>query len=213
EISKINETESIDIKTLNPASDFLIFELKPVKNRRYPDTTLLIKASAMEWETIDFQIEHIIEQLEGPQVFSEIVVITDRFKGPFLRQYTKPNHIEFENKLIILKDQGYIDKIVFAPLEKKVIEKLFKKWFGYTVEESHCQNQQHLYTTLYGFETCKSDYILQLDSDCIIARINRDVDYLEDMIEIFNKDKKAITVAFNIAKRETKEYHITISNM
>ena len=53
------------------------------------DVTLMIKTCLMEWATIEFQVEHLVKQLEGPSRFHETLVVSDWNLGPFARGYDK----------------------------------------------------------------------------------------------------------------------------
>jgi hypothetical protein len=161
----------------------------------------------MEWQTIDFQIKHIVGQLSAPFHFQEILVITDRYKGPFLRQYTQPNHEAFAEKLADLKAKGWIDEVVYALLDPQSIRTTYIQWFGIESTETHAERGHHIYTQLYGFNQCRGDYILQTDSDCLFARRDYSHDYLEDMMQVFEKDPRAMTVPFKIADRSSVPYH------
>lgn len=206
-IESCHETSDIDTKHLLPSSEFLIFDLKPITMApSSEEVSLLIKASPMEWRTIDFQIRHIVNQLEGPQRFVEKIIITDRHDGPFLRQYDEPNHEEFKEKIEILVRENIVDKVVFAPLDASKVRQTLRRWFDLDSEMTHSEIGQHIFTTLYGFERCEGKYVLQLDSDCIIYRPDRNHDYLSDMIQVLEQNPDALTVSFNTPHSEDIPY-------
>lgn len=205
-VSNVYESEGVDFDLLAPASDFLVLELEPVGLPLKHNTSLLIKVSPIEWRTIDFQIEHIISQLDSPRRFSEVIVVTDLHKGPFLRQYGEPDVNRLKEKLEKLKESGVIDRVIYAPDNLDAINQTYLKWFGVESSETHAVNGQHTFTSLYGIEQCQGDYILQMDSDCIVVRLDSSHDYLEDMIGVFNQDPNALTVSFNIAGRGFSPY-------
>ncbi len=206
EISEIEEIKTLDMESLCPSSDFLILKLKPLCIPEKTNVSLLIRAGAMEWETIDFQIRHIVNQLEGPQKFVEKIVVTDKYAGPFARQYSPANLMEFNRKLERLVSDGIIDLVVFSPEDPRVIEETNKKWFGVTSANPRSQNGQPTFMACFGFEQCRGEYILHLDSDCIIGRMDRNHDYLRDMIQVFQSDPHALTVSFNITKSDDGPY-------
>lgn len=206
DISEIEEVKTTDIQTLCPSSDFIILKLKPLVIPASNRVSLLIRAGSMEWQTIDFQIRHIVSQLEGPQKFLEKIVLTDNYSGPFNREYSQANLTEFNSKLNQLVTEGIMDQVIVAPSDPKTIEDTYRKWFDSSSENPRSQNGQPTFMALFGFDHCRGDYILQLDSDCVIARMDREHDYMEDMIEIFQSDQSAMTVSFNIAKPENEPY-------
>jgi len=206
EIKGLIEINSIDVRELAPASDFILFNLKPLKIHSSPDVSLIIKASAMEWKSIDFQIKHIINQLEGPQRFKQKIIVTDDFHGPYQRQYAEPNYEVFTEKLNILKNEGIIDRIIVVKNEPEKIRSVMKRWFNLDTNQGRCSNGQPTYTILKGFEEIGSMYLLHVDSDCIFVRNDRNHDYLENMVSLLESDQKAICVSFNIAHEEDVEY-------
>ena len=205
-ISKITEISSTDVNEIAPASDFMILQLKPITVLYDNDVSLLIKVSAMEWKSIDFQIKHIVNQLEGPQRFREKIVVTDKYNGPYLRQYTDPNYSALMEKLDKLKEEDIIDRVVVVNESPEDVKKTMKKWFELNTSQSRCSNGQPTYTIIIGFEEIRSKYILHVDSDCIFVRKDRCHDYLEDMIKVLESDIDAISVSFNIAHDEDIEY-------
>lgn len=206
DIVQIEEVRSTDLQRLCPSSDFLICRLRPLKVPDVKGVSLLIRAGAMEWQTIDFQVRHIVHQLQGPQSFVEKVVVTDNYDGPFSRQYTEANTEQLREKLDALVREGIIDRVIVAPTDPAVIEATYRKWFGIGSRPPRCENGQPTFMALYGIEECRGDYILQLDSDCLICRLDRDHDYLGDMIDVFERDPDALTVSFNIAHEDDRPY-------
>jgi ubiquinone/menaquinone biosynthesis C-methylase UbiE len=206
EIETIEEVRTTDIPNLCPSSDFLVLTMKPLKIPRDEKVSLLIRVGAMEWESIDFQIRHIVNQLEGPQQFFEKVVITDTFIGPFSRQYTPANAAELRTRLERLAAEGVINRFVIAPDDPAIIAATYQKWFGIACTNPRCENGQPTFMSLFGIDQCHGDYILQMDSDCLIERNDRDHDYLGEMIDVLQSDHKAVTVSFNIAKNANEPY-------
>lgn len=206
QISEIIESKSADVNELAPASDFMIIELKPIAIPLEDEVTLLIKVSAMEWKSIDFQIRHIINQLEGPKRFKEKIVVTDNHNGPYLRQYTDPNLPILLEKLELLQDQGVIDRVLVVEENPDEIRSTMNKWFDQDTLYTRCSNGQPTYTILKGIEEIDSTYFLQLDSDCLFSRKDRGHDYLKDMIMVLESDETAISVSFNIAHEEDIDY-------
>lgn len=206
ELEGIIETQGSDIDALCPSSDFLIVRLRPLRPSPTSSVSLLIKASAMEWRTIGVQVRHIVGQLEGPQRFLEKVVLTDDCLGPFARQYDEPNWEVFVRELEGLQRECVIDRYIVAPMDDAAIRATFRRWFGLDVADPRSENDQPTHTTLYGIEHCRGDYILQLDSDCLIGRLDRDHDYLGEMLDVFEEDPRAVTVSFPVANQSASPY-------
>jgi glycosyltransferase involved in cell wall biosynthesis/ubiquinone/menaquinone biosynthesis C-methylase UbiE len=206
EIDTVEEVRTTDIHNLCPSSDFLILTVKPLTIPRGEKVSLLIRAGAMEWLSIDFQIRHIVNQLEGPQRFFEKVVVTDTFTGPFSRQYAPADAEEFRKTLDRLVNEGVIDRIVIAPDDSTIIKQTYEKWFGIACANPRSENGQPTFMSLFGFDQCHGDYILQMDSDCLIGRRARYHDYLGEMVGLLQADPNAVTVSFNIAKSTNESY-------
>ena len=61
-------------------------------------------------------------------------------------------------------------------------------------------------STLAGFEACASRHVLQVDADIMVGRLDRDHDYLAEMLAVLAGEPDAITVAFNIAMDRDCDY-------
>lgn len=198
EIEETVETPSIDTARLCPGSDELLLRLRPLKGATPASVSLLIKASAMEWRTIGMQIRHIVRQLEGPQCFLEKVVVTDSHEGPFARQYERGDFGTLLSELNVLKEDGVIDRVVVAPTDPAHVKETTGRWFTVATAYPRCSNGQPTYMTLYGFDQCRGDFIFQADSDCIIGRLDRNHDYLGEMIGVFTEDPFALTLSLPV---------------
>jgi hypothetical protein len=147
-----------------------------------------------------------VKQLEGNGRILEKVVITDDYAKEFLRQYEEADFICHKEILTKLLNEGIIDKIVYAPYDEDSIQKINERWFGTKATITHAANGQNIYPTLFGFDSCRGEYILQMDSDLIIGRLDKKHDVIEDMIEALDSHQNALFVSFNILNRGSKEY-------
>ena len=198
-INGIVELEGSDTTTLRPASDHLLFSLIPLPAPT-PRISLLIKTCLMEWKYIERMVRHQIDQLEKPVGFVEKIVVVDPSEGPFVRQYEQPNaelHSAAMNRLV---EDGIVDRVVYAPDDPETIRNTFLKWFGAESNETHSTNGQQLFATLYGFESCIGDYVLQLDSDLLITRSDKDHNYLAEMTAVLRRDPAALFVPLSICR-------------
>jgi SAM-dependent methyltransferase len=190
------ERETIDQLRFEPACDLLIYELRPIEPL---DCTLLIKACAMEADMLAMRVRHLIEQLESPRAFQEIILVLDSREDGFLRQYTGGSLARLRAQAMVLLTQGWIDRVLMAPTDPMTCADLAAKWIGYTHPGTHAANGAQLVAVLAGFEACQTPYLLQTDLDVIVARHDPDHDYLSDMVRALNSNPLAVTVAFNIA--------------
>ncbi len=198
-IEEAREFDGSDTLSLQPASDHLVFRLSPAPADS-PRVSLLIKTCLMEWWTIDRLVRHQVGQLECPVGFIEKVVVVDTFEGPFSRQYDQPDAEAHQTAMKRLLEDGVVDRVVYAPREPEIIRETYGKWFGAESVETHSANGQQLMATLFGFDSCTGDYVLQLDSDLLIARTDRGHDYLGEMADVLRRDPKALFVPMNICR-------------
>ena len=110
----VKELDGTDIRELRPASDHLVFELRPVVDAG-PSVSLLIKTCHMEWRTIERFVRHQVAQLEEPVRFIEKVLVVDPTPGPFLRQYDSPDADAHREAMDRLLRDGVVDRVFYAP--------------------------------------------------------------------------------------------------
>ena len=204
-VREVLELDGVDTEELLPASDHLVFRLVPAPADA-PRVSLLIKTCLMEWRIIERLVRHQVRQLEEPLPFCEKIVVVDPSEGPFSRQYDQPNAAVHRQAMQRLLDGGVVDRVIYAPTDPEVIRETYRRWFGKTSDETHSTNGQQLLATLFGFESCSGDYVLQLDSDLLISRSNRDYDYLAAMVDVLQRDPKSLFVGMSICNSQSIPY-------
>ncbi len=204
-VSAVKESDGADIRELRPASDHLVFELRPVVDAG-PSVSLLIKTCHMEWRTIERFVRHQVVQLEEPVRFVEKVVVVDPSQGPFLRQYDVPDADAHREAMDRLLRDGVVDRVIYAPGDPPTIRATYRKWFGRESVETHAVSGQQLFATLYGFDGCVGDYVLQLDSDLLIYRGDDEHDYLDELAGVLHNDRSALFVPVSICRSEALPY-------
>ena len=198
-VDEVLELDSADTRSLGPASDHLVFRLSPADDAE-PRVSLLIKTCLMEWRIIERLVRHHVRQLEEPVRFVEKIVVVDPFEGPFLRQYEEPNPEAHRHAMERLVKDGIVDRVVYVPQAPETVRNTFRKWFGVESDETHSKNGQQLFATLFGFDACIGDYVLQLDSDMLIARSDRKHDYLNETVDVLRRDPKGLFVPLSICR-------------
>ena len=204
-VTAITELDGVDTGLLLPASDHLVFRLAPELTGG-PRVSLLIKTCVMEWRTIERLVRHQVGQLEIPVRFLEKVVVVDIFQGPFARQYDRPDPEAHRAAMDRLLSDGIVDRVVYAPTDPETIRAVFRRWFGAESAETHSANEQQLFATLFGFDSCSGDYVLQVDSDLLIARQDSTHDYLSKMIDVLLYDPRALFVPMSICRPGSVPY-------
>ena len=199
------EVPTVDLERFESMSDHLAFELRPLAP--LPDeVTLLVKACAMEAGTLDVQVPHLVSQLEGPRAFAERVLVVDAREDGFLRQHTRGSLRDLRDLARRLVEAGWIDRIVEGPGDGAVTAALHRRWFGLPAPGAHAATGAQVASTLAGFEACRTRYVLHVDADVMVGRLDRAHDYLADMIAAMAGDPEALTVAFNIAMDHDRPY-------
>ncbi len=199
------EEPSVDLERFEPMSEQLAFELRPLAPLP-GEVTLLIKACAMEATTLDVQVRHLVSQLEGPRAFAERVLVIDSREDGFLRQHARGSLSSLRRKARRLKNSGWIDRIVEGPGDGPAAAALNRRWFGIPSTHSHAATGAQLSSTLAGFEACGTRYVLHVDADVMVARMDRDHDYMAEMLAVLTGEPDALTVALNIAMEHARPY-------
>ena len=198
------EVPTVDLERFEPASDQLAFELRPLAPQ--PGVSLLIKSCAMEAATLDIQVPHLVSQLEGPRAFVERILVIDSRKDGFLRQHRPGSLDNLREVAHRLQEAGWLDRIVEAPGDSSATAALNRRWFALPCRHTHNTKGAHVAPLLTGFEACTTRYTLHVDADAMIGRLDRDHDYLADMLAVMETDSKALTVAFNVAMEHDRPY-------
>ena len=204
-VEKVMELDGTDTLNLLPASDHLVFRLLPLPAYVH-DVSLLIKTCPMEWRTIERQVRHLVKQLDTPTRFREKVIVVDSSEGPFPRQYDRVDSKTHGDAVNRLLSEGVVDRVVYAPEDQEATRATFGKWFGAESIQTHSANGQQLFATLYGFDACLGDYVLQVDSDLLVARSDTGHDYVSEMIEVLRGDPKALFVPLSICGPDSVPY-------
>ena len=209
-VDRVIELPTSDTGNLRPASDYMLFLLRPAVDT--PSVSLLIKTCYMEWRTIERLVRHQVGQLEGPVGFAEKVVLVDPFEGPFPRQYDDPDRDAHRAATERLVEDGVVDRVINVPQDPETIRRAYTRWFGVESDQSHTTNGQQLFATIYGFEQCRGDYVLQVDSDILISRTDRQHNFLGEMVEVFRRDPAALFVPPSICRAAPLPYTDTGRN-
>ncbi|MEY4544804.1 MAG: hypothetical protein RL685_999 [Pseudomonadota bacterium] len=202
-VESATETATVDLDRLEPASDFIVLRARAMPAG--PKVSLLVRTSAMEWRTLALQVRHVVEQLEGPTPFYERIVVLDSRRARFLRQYDEADYEAARAVLLSLLADRVIDRIVFAP-EGEDVADLTERWFALRAADAHSASGAPIASSLTGIEACSGDYILHVDDDLLVARRDRDHDYLAEMVEALQADPKAVCSALNICQAEDQEW-------
>lgn len=178
---------------------------EPVEETEYK-ISLLIKTCPQDVETIVENVKHIVKQLSCPNTFHEIIVSVDTKTRDFLRMFNKEANLDLLLiRLDDLKNKGVITKVVV--FDESKTKELNKRWFNLDCQFSHTSNQAPVAPQLYAFEQCDGDYILQMDSDVMIGRMDYNHSYLNDMVGELISHENVVSVGFNIPNYRSNSYY------
>jgi GT2 family glycosyltransferase/SAM-dependent methyltransferase len=203
-VEDIEETETVYLTRLEPASDFMVLTARAMEAP--PRVSLLVRASALEWRTLAIQVRHVVEQLERPDVFHERIVVLDSRRAGFVRQYDDADLDAARSVLSDLVTERTIDRVVEVPVDVDELVALNARWFGLGSSGSHTTTGAPLAATLAGIEACSGDYVLHVDDDLLIGRLDRTHGYLREMVEVLERDPQSVCVSLNIRYDDDREW-------
>ncbi|MFD1016194.1 glycosyltransferase [Winogradskyella rapida] len=161
--------------------------------------SLIIKACVQDSEIIYQAVKHITKQIASPNIFDEKIITLDNRESNFLREYNNHNTWnDLITEVTKLKKQGIIDDYIIPNNESTT--ETNEKYFDLKSYASHTYKGVPVTSQLYAFEIAKNDYILQLDCDAIIGRLDKKHSFLEDMISEIETNENVVSVGFNIYK-------------
>lgn len=163
------------------------------------DVTLLIKVCYQEGDTLLEMVRHLVRQLERPHRFVERRVVLDSRRDGYPRQYTAPAPEAAHVALERLLREGTVDRIDVAPLDEKTVAEVNQRWFGLAVAHPAANSGVPVAPQLWAFDRVPTRYVLQVDADAMVARRDREHDYLFEMKNALLEHHDAVSVGFQIA--------------
>jgi SAM-dependent methyltransferase len=194
----IEETEGCSPETGWPHPDYLIAVLAP-EPLPLPDVALLIRACAMEAETIDAQVRHLVGQLGGSTPILERIVVVDPRRDGFHRAHGSPNLDLLLTRLEALKAEGVIDDVVGGPEDPAEVRAVLQRWFGLNAAAPYARNGQPVATALVGFERCRARHVVAVDADVMLYR-ELVFDPVREAIGVLEAQTSAVTASLNIVQ-------------
>lgn len=205
EITAIQETDGINMQSLNPIAEHLIFVCQKITKPVLNDCSLLIKTNPMEHFNIEKNIKHIITQLEKDSVFAERIVVVDCDKNERARRYADDNRASLTLALQSLQENGLIDKVIFV--DEWQDKGVYQKYFAIENAQSHSQNGQAILASLVGLEAIQTRYVFQTDSDILYFNESR-LGFQAALNQL--KQQQALTLSLSIC--HSKAQNITFGH-
>ncbi len=194
-IEQILEDKGIDTSTLNFIGEEIIFDCVKKTKAFLKDCTLLIKTNPMESNDIYESVRHIVTQLEKRDTFAERLLTIDPESVDRVRRYATDDDNKLESEIERLIADGYIDRVVKAKLPEDC--GLYEKYFGIHSLEAHSSCGQGLLATLKGFESVKTRFVFQTDSD--ILYFNDGTGSIGKALDCL-RENQAMTLSLSICK-------------
>lgn len=201
-IIDVEESEGLSPGTGWPYPDYLIAVLEPFHANR---VSLIIRACALEADTIDTQIRHIVRQLGNPAPLHQRIVAIDPRKAGFPRAHGKPDFAILMGHLRNLAEEGIIDEIFVGPEDSREVIDLNRRWFSLEADVAYAANGQAVATMLTAVERCRNDYIVAVDADIMIYNPHS-LDVVGEALEVLHANPAAVTASINIIQEDSKPW-------
>ncbi len=203
-VLRCQERFTVDLERFERTAELLVFEMVPMKPLE--PVSLVIKACAMDAHTLEHQVTHLVRQLEEPRAFAERILVLDTRRDGFLRAHHSGDLAEARATADRLLAHGFIDRVLDGPERGTSSGRVNERWFGTQTPATHAATGAQVTSTLAAFDACRSRYVLQVDVDAMVVRLERGHDYLADMMDALAKDPRAVTVSFNTCHDEARDY-------
>lgn len=197
----VEESEGTSPETGWPHPDYLITVLEPLP-LPVPEVSLVIRASALEADTIDAQVRHIVHQLGGCTALQQRIVVVDPRRDGFTRAHGKPDVEELLRRLDVLVREGVVDEVDVGAGD---VEAVNARWFGLDTAAAYAANGQAVATSLAAFERCRHPYIVAVDADVMIRR-EAGHDPVREAIAVLDADPEGVTASLNITQAEDRPW-------
>ncbi len=188
--------DGLDVQRFETMPEFRVFHLEPLPAVGVR-TSLVIKACAMEADSLDAIIRHQVTQIGRPRAFDEVVVALDPHAGPFPRSWHPGQIHRVDTTLSRLQAEGVIDRVIRGP-EEGAGAPLSERWFGLDHAGTHVANGQAALAFLHAVESCTGDLILHLDADILIGRPDADADFAQEAVDTFAAHPTAVTLSLPV---------------
>jgi hypothetical protein len=190
--------------------DVVVTDVAPIPPKRRPaglvrEITLLVRTCQMEWATIEFQVEHLVKQLEGVRRFKEVVVVCDANVGPFTRQYDRADPKAQKLSLQRLLDRGIVDRVLWAPDDADTLRGVAERWFRCDTAEPYSARGEPTLASLWALDQCETNRVLQTDSDIVVGRF-RDADIISKLVDVLDCNLNAIAASLPPPIQEAQPY-------
>jgi glycosyltransferase involved in cell wall biosynthesis len=157
------------------------------KENILPSIGVVIKATLLDAAYLNTMVRHMLAQARHE--FSERVIVVDR-RVNFSGKYRSRPRLE-QNDLDQVLDQLLTDKVIDAvrdvDMRPSHVKGIMEQYFRDDADRvpTHAATGGPIYATLFGLESMKCDYVLQMDSDILFhsglgSWVSKAFDYLSE---------------------------------
>ena len=203
-VEATEETEGLSPETGCPHPDYLIATLRP-RPTPVPGVSLIIRACALEADTMDAQVRHLVHQLGGSTPLQQRIVAVDPRREGFPRGHGQPDRDALLKTLQELVSEGLVDEILVGPERPSEIQALNERWFGLSTPADRAANGQAVATALSAFERCRHATVVAVDADIMIHR-KPGRDPVGEAIAALSADPRCVTASLNITRRRPRSW-------
>jgi hypothetical protein len=158
------------------------------------DCTLSILVARTDTSFMMYNIPHLVRMCNFP--FKERVLVVDT--APLGRGYEKRPNIGTLNQLYNLCNElvseGLIDKIVNINYQKDYRKKVYSKYFGKDMWQTHNYRGYPILGSIFAIEEAKTDYLLHFDSDMFLYQ-DPNYNWIEEGIKLSRKYSEILSLA------------------
>jgi hypothetical protein len=197
----VEESEGISPETGWSHADYLIAILEP-RPLPVPEVSLVLRACALEADTIDTQVRHIVRQLCGGTPIQQRIVAVDPRSDGFARAHGKPDLEHLLRDLDVLIGEGVVDEVIVGPEQAESVN---ANWFGLDTAATNAANGQAVAASLAAFELCRHPYIVAVDADVMIKR-EAGHDPVLEAIVVLDADPSGVTASLSITQAEDRPW-------
>jgi SAM-dependent methyltransferase len=200
-VAGLEESEGISPLTGCPNPDYLIAVLEP---EPFPvrSVSLVIRACALEADTIEAQVRHIVRQLGRHSALQQRIVALDGRSVSFPRSHGSPDIERVQSTLRRLIQEGVIDEIVDGA---GASTELNERWFGIRAPAPRASNGQAVVPMLAAFEHCSNHHVVAVDADVMLFGASGH-DPVGDAVSVLDRDPRGLTASLNIAHGENRPW-------
>ena len=204
-IESITETSSLNPKNGRDFSDYLLMNVRPLPLPS-KKADLIIRVCALEHDTIEHQVAHIVRQIGCSPSVNKIILQVDTRKSTFTRSHGNPDFQALSEKIATMLQRNLFDAVAYGPESTEDIQAVNRRWFSLDCASPCSPKSEPTAASLKAFEHCTAEYIVAVDADIMFYCLEGH-DPIGEAIEILEGNPQAVSISLNIAKKTDTPVH------